>query len=374
MELHAAARPRRAKRKESSAHARVSVRTAREVQSQVGAPMAGARRCFLGSWLTVGVLLGPLLSGVLTLEPVTTAIAIAAASALTGYLTSPRFYCRLVECCEENAYNSTAFKEDLENKLIGQHLARDVIFRAVKGFMNTKNPQTPLALSLHGWTGTGKNFISKIITKNIHGKGMSSKFVHLFVSTFHFPHEKLIDRYKDQIQSWIRGNVTKCPRSIFIFDEMDKMHKGLIDTIKPFLDFHEQLDGVSYRKAIFIFLSNAGGDVINRLVLGSKKRREDLELKDLESVLSVEVFNKDSGFWHSSLIEKNLIDFFVPFLPLEYRHVKECVMAELRHGGLMPNEELATRVANEMTYFPKDTRMFSDKGCKTVAKKLTLHL
>lgn len=59
---------------------------------------------------------------------------------------------------------------------------------------------------------------------------------------------------QDQLQSWIRGNVSICPRSLFIFDEMDKMHAGLIDSIKPFLDYYELLDGVSYRKAIFIFL------------------------------------------------------------------------------------------------------------------------
>lgn len=57
---------------------------------------------------------------------------------------------------------------------------------------------------------------------------------------------------------WVRGNVSACARSIFIFDEMDKMHAGLIDSIKPFLDYYEQLDGVSYRKAIFIFLRLAG--------------------------------------------------------------------------------------------------------------------
>lgn len=59
---------------------------------------------------------------------------------------------------------------------------------------------------------------------------------------------------QDQLQSWIRGNVSLCPRSLFIFDEMDKMHAGLIDSIKPFLDYYELLDGVSYRQAIFIFL------------------------------------------------------------------------------------------------------------------------
>lgn len=49
-------------------------------------------------------------------------------------------------------------------------------------------------------------------------------------------------------------------------------------------------------------------------------------------------------------------------------------MAELNHRGLEVDEELASRVAREMTYFPKDTRKFSDKGCKTVAAKLNLHL
>lgn len=59
---------------------------------------------------------------------------------------------------------------------------------------------------------------------------------------------------QDQLQLWIRGNVSTCARSIFIFDEMDKMHAGLIDAIKPFLDYYDHLDGVSYQKAIFIFL------------------------------------------------------------------------------------------------------------------------
>lgn len=59
---------------------------------------------------------------------------------------------------------------------------------------------------------------------------------------------------QDQLQLWIRGNVSACARSIFIFDEMDKMHAGLIDSIKPFLDYYDVVDEVSYQKAIFIFL------------------------------------------------------------------------------------------------------------------------
>lgn len=45
-----------------------------------------------------------------------------------------------------------------------------------------------------------------------------------------------------------------CAQSLFIFDEIDKMPSGLIDTFKPYLDYHEHLNGVNYRQAIFLFL------------------------------------------------------------------------------------------------------------------------
>ncbi|XP_048809403.1 torsin-1B-like isoform X2 [Lagopus muta] len=158
---------------------------------------------------------------------------------------------------------------------------------------------------------------------------------------------------------------------------MDKMHQGLIDAIKPFLDYYEQVDGVSYRKAIFIFLSNAGGDLINKAVLdfwSIGKHREDIQLKDLEPMLSVGVFsNKNSGLRHSSLMDRNLIDYFVPLLPLEHKHVKMCVQAEMIAHRHEVDEKVVQAVADEMTYFPKEARIYSNKGCKTVQAKLDIH-
>lgn len=40
---------------------------------------------------------------------------------------------------------------------------------------------------------------------------------------------------------------------MFIFDEVDKMSSGLLNVLKPYLDYHEHIDGVIYRKAVFIF-------------------------------------------------------------------------------------------------------------------------
>ncbi|EPQ06418.1 Torsin-1A [Myotis brandtii] len=267
-----------------------------------------------------------------------------------------------------------ALQKDLDRKLFGQHLAKKVILNALTGFISNPKPKKPLTLSLHGWTGTGKNFASKIIAENIYEGGLHSHYVHLFVATLHFPHASNLTLYKDQLQLWIRGNVSACARSIFIFDEMDKMHAGLIDAIKPFLDYYDHVDGVSYQKAIFIFLSNAGAERITDVALDfwrSGRQREEIKLGDMEHALSVSAFNnKNSGFWHSSLIDRNLIDYFIPFLPLEYKHLKMCIRVEMQARGYDVDEDIVTRVADEMTFFPKEERVFSDKGCKTVFTKL----
>ena len=49
--------------------------------------------------------------------------------------------------------------------------------------------------------------------------------------------------------------VSRCPRSIFIFDELDRMPEGLLDTLTPFLDHYKSIGNVDYRKATFLFLS-----------------------------------------------------------------------------------------------------------------------
>ncbi|KAM9307078.1 torsin-1B-like [Pholidichthys leucotaenia] len=144
---------------------------------------------------------------------------------------------------------------DLGHRLFGQHIASHSILNAVNGFMTCTDWKHPLVLSLHGTAGTGKNFASQLIAKIIYKEGMNSKFVHLFISTHHFPHSSQVAIYQAQLKQWIKGNASSCEHSVFIFDEMDKMHPGLINSIKPFLDYHSNLEGVCYRRSIFIFHS-----------------------------------------------------------------------------------------------------------------------
>ncbi|XP_066436592.1 torsin-1A-like [Eleutherodactylus coqui] len=278
----------------------------------------------------------------------------------------------------EGTVNVTALQLDFDKNIFGQHLAKQVILKAVPRFLSNENPKKPLALSLHGWTGTGKNYVSQILVNNMYSEHMQKKCVRTIVATLHFPHANQVQKYKDQLQAMVKNAVKDCERSIFVFDEIDKMHPGLIDAIKPFLDYYDNIDGVSYRKAIFIFLSNAGGEKIAELSLKfwrAGRSREEIKLSDVERDVYLSAFNKkDSGYWHSSLIEKNLIDVFVPFFPMEFQHVKMCVKAELERRGFVASEETTTAIAKEMTYYPSGDKVYSVKGCKTVSTKLDLFL
>lgn len=80
------------------------------------------------------------------------------------------------------------------------------------------------------------------------------------------------------------------------------------------------------------------------------------------------------GFWHTSLIDKNLVDFFVPFLPLEYRHIVQCGLAEMAAKGRVPDKEVVEQMAHELNYFPKEERVFSMQGCKVISSRLDFYI
>ncbi|NXX22862.1 TOR1B protein, partial [Podargus strigoides] len=323
--------------------------------------------------------LGPTLTP--ALDPLSTSVFVGSA-AVTWQLLSPHSWlkCSLLECCNmKDTLNFSVIKKDLGQKVFGQHLATQIVLRALSANLHSKRRRKPLVMSFHSWTGTGKTFVSRIIAENLYQLNIPRwMFVHHFSTVLHFPHLSHVHLYKEQLQNWIQGNVSACPRSLFIFSEMDQMPHGLIDSIMPFLGYHEEIDGVYYSKAIFIFLNNAGGDKITEIALDywrRLKRRKDIPGKELQSLLSEEVFrNRNSGLFQSQLIQKNLIDYFVPFLPLEYKHVRECVREELRMQGHPEDEDLITEIALAMTDYPSEERLYSSKGCKTVDSKVTLSI
>ena len=284
-------------------------------------------------------------------------------------------YCHFTECCTEKwtSANITGLETALRSRLFGQHLVMQTVPNAVVGHLNNKSPSKALALSFNGWTGSGKNFVSKIIAEHIFKEGMDSSFVHQIIATHDYPHQDYVEFYKRQLRTRVANAVSKCPRSLFIFDEMDKMPPGLIDVLKPYLDHYPDVGKIDYRKSIFIFLSNTGAHLINNAALThwkEGKKREDIKIKQMDKVINLGEFNFKGGFWHSPLIEKKLIDYFIPFLPMERSHIKMCAKAELKQKGYSFADFILNRIADELLYFPEDSQVFSESGCKGIPSKV----
>ncbi|NXL28290.1 TOR2A protein, partial [Glaucidium brasilianum] len=264
---------------------------------------------------------------------------------------------------------------DLAMNLVGQPLVRQQVMKGLREFLENRNPVKPLVMSFHGSTGTGKTYVSSMIVRYLFQGGLQSPYVHQFSPIVHFPHAERIEQYKESLKRWIQGNLTNCGRSAFLFDEMDKMHPGLIDVIIPFLGPSWVVYGTNYRKAIFIFISNAGGEQINEMTLDlwrARKDREEISLQDLAPAISKAVFeNPQSGFWKSGIINEHLIDFVVPFLPLKRHHVKQCVISELVQQGLEVRPGVVQEVADSIPYFPEEEKIFSSTGCKTVTSRIS---
>ncbi|XP_025835910.1 torsin-1A [Agrilus planipennis] len=285
--------------------------------------------------------------------------------------------CFFKECCTEREIpaNFNRLETSLKEKLYGQNLVHDVVVNALKGHWNGE-PTKALTLSFHGTPGCGKNYVTTFIVESLYAKGSESVHVHNFLGRIHFPLKDKTEEYQQKLYQWIKGNVTKCARQIFIFDEVDKIPPKVLNILKPLIDYNARIESVDYRKAVFIFLSNTGGSLIADQFLKLWQlgvRREDIHLKDFESLMTKGAFNEEGGFQHSDTIKSNLIDHFVPFLPLEQEHVIECIRDEYKKRGVQyPSQELIDEILVGVEWGPQPHNLFSKTGCKRLSQKVAL--
>lgn len=140
----------------------------------------------------------------------------------------------------------------------------------------------------------------------------------------------------------IEEAISSCQRSIFVFDEVDKMPSGVFESIATVFDYHSTFGKIDFRQAIFIFLTNAGGNEISMALdsmMAKGTYREQTKIHDFEIIAETAAYNVKGGLNKASIITSGLIDHFLPFLPLERRHIANCVRAEYKKLNKEPKEE-----------------------------------
>lgn len=223
----------------------------------------------------------------------------------------------------------------------------------------------PLVLSFQGPSGTGKTFVTDLIADYMYKAGTNSRFMHRFTGRLDFPLDSKVEEYRAQLSKLITASITDCPRSLFIFDEVEKMPEGIFESIPSLLDYHRQLKGMHTSEATYIFLSNAHGEEIIHELLNlanDGKLREETVVSDFKEVLELVVYNQGKeltkpmiidgtiykinvssfagGLKKSSIIQAHLVDYFYPFLPLEKRHIESCVRMAFQRRGKTPTDDL----------------------------------
>ncbi|KAB0345774.1 hypothetical protein FD754_022700 [Muntiacus muntjak] len=245
--------------------------------------------------------------------------------------------CSFWDCCDRGdcriINNFTGLEADLRVRLHGQHLARELVLTAVRGCLEMPRPDKALALSFHGWSGTGKNFVARMLAENLYQDGLRSNCVKMFISTLHFPHLKNVDLYEEELTDQIRKMQERCRQTLFILDEAEKLHPGLLEALRPHLERQAPSNHrAESKRTIFLFLS---------------------------------------GFGHSRLVKEKLIDLFIPFLPLEFRHVRLCARDAFLSQDLLYTEEALDEIARMMVYIPKEEQLFSSQGCKSISQRIS---
>lgn len=135
-----------------------------------------------------------------------------------------------------------------------------------------------------------------------------------------------------QLYDWLRGNITACERQLFIFDEVDKMPSGVLNSIKPLIDYRDVVDGADYTQCIFIFLSNTGSDLINEQYEDywrQGRQRESLQLKDFEKLISTGAFN-EKGDANCLYTIKTRLELILYIGPIKSSRTAKCCLGKWR--------------------------------------------
>lgn len=167
--------------------------------------------------------------------------------------------------------------------------------------------------------------------------------------------------------------IDECPYAIFVFDEVDKMPQGIFDSITAMLDNHILVKKRDFRKAVFILLTNYGGEEITKVLyqLTNKKGlyRHETKLHHFEEISKIGVYNREGGLKDSPLIKSAVIDFYLPFLPLEEKHVVQCIRTEYKnYGRSYVTPEMISEILNYIGF--NAVTKYSNTGCKTISPKV----
>ena len=209
-------------------------------------------------------------------------------------------------------------EENIKKEIYGQDDAVHSLCVAVKksraGFRNMEKPESSFLFV--GPTGVGKTEVAKVLSRIL-----DEQLIRFDMSEYQeaYSISKLIGSAPGYVGyengGLLTDSVRKNPRSIILFDEIEKAHKDIYNTLLQVLDYGTLTDSqgrkADFRNCLIIFTSNAGASEMGKQATGfatqSSSDNDKFILKEaLEKTFTPEFRNRlDKTIDFQSLTREN---------------------------------------------------------------------
>jgi ATP-dependent Clp protease ATP-binding subunit ClpB len=184
--------------------------------------------------------------------------------------------------------------EDLENylkgRVIGQEDALSRVSRALQAAecdLNDRGPRPKGSFLFMGSRGVGKTETAKAFTEYLWDGGLTMLYLNEY---------QRADDVDDLVLAIKRGLSTNSIGTTFLFDEIEKAHRGVIDVFVSLLDEGQITDSdgsrISIGNCYLVLTSNIGAARWGSMETTQYSRMESFAFEQARKVLRPEIFNR----------------------------------------------------------------------------------
>tara|TARA_B100000686_G_scaffold353874_1_gene461259 strand:- start:13735 stop:16155 length:2421 start_codon:yes stop_codon:yes gene_type:complete len=270
-------------------------------------------------------------------------------------------------------------EDELHEKVVGQHKAITALSDAIRrGRSGLKDPKRPIGSFIFlGPTGVGKTELAKTLAEFLFDD--SDALIRFDMSEFSTPHEasKLIGAPPGYVGFEEGGQLTELvrrrPYRVILFDEIEKAHPDLFNTLLQILEDGRLTDGqghtVDFRNTVIIMTSNLGTGILNKEKIGLLPGSNDGQYTELQK--SVEQAMKKT-FRPEFL---NRIDETIIFEPLSKKEILSIVnlmVAELQTR--LAERDISIELSEKAIEWLGDTGFDQTYGARPLRRAIQRHI
>lgn len=229
---------------------------------------------------------------------------------------------------QDETHKLSQMGKDLKGKVIGQDNAVEKISKAIlRNRIGLKDPNRPIGSFIFlGPTGVGKTELAKELSKQIFGDTDSLIRIDMSEYSEKFNSTKLIGAPPGYVGHEDGGQLTekvrRKPYSVVLFDEIEKAHPDIFNSLLQILDEGHITDSlgrkINFKNTLIILTSNIGqrrasefgpGVGFTKSSLDAAKESSSIIKKELQKTFSPEFINRlDEIVYFNHLTEENLLE------------------------------------------------------------------